>query len=231
MSYISENIQKVKEEIEEARKRSLTGEPVELITVTKTFDVPIIEQAIDAGIKIIGENKVQELTSKIEQLNDKVIYHMIGNLQSNKVKYIYQDVALIHSLDRLSLAKEIEKRGKSTDDIVHCLVQVNIGKEKTKGGLYREEVLPFVEKMMEFPHIQIDGIMTVAPNIEDIKYLRSCFRNMVSLKEEIEREKFDRINMQYLSMGMSHDFEIAIEEGANMVRIGSKIFGNRDYSK
>lgn len=229
MSVMEENLKRVREEIEKSREHSVTGEEVKLIAVTKTYGVDAIEEAIKLGVTDIGENKVQELTEKMDIIGDKVRYHMIGNLQSNKVKYIYRDVALIHSLDRLSLAKEIEKRAEQTDHIVPCLVQVNIGDEASKGGLAYDGVLPFLESILDYEHIKVEGLMAIAPNVEDEAYLRKLFRKMFALKEDIERRRYEGVHMNHLSMGMSNDFTIAIEEGANMVRVGSRIFGKRHY--
>lgn len=229
MSVMEENLKRVREEIEKSREHSVTGEEVKLIAVTKTHGVDAIEEAIKLGVTDIGENKVQELTEKMDIIGDKVRYHMIGNLQSNKVKYIYRDVALIHSLDRLSLAKEIEKRAEQTDHIVPCLVQVNIGDEASKGGLAYDGVLPFLESILDYEHIKVEGLMAIAPNVEDEAYLRKLFRKMFALKEDIERRQYEGVHMNHLSMGMSNDFTIAIEEGANMVRVGSRIFGKRHY--
>lgn len=229
MSVMEENLKRVREEIEKSREHSVTGEEVKLIAVTKTHGVDAIEEAIKLGVTDIGENKVQELTEKMDIIGDKVRYHMIGNLQSNKVKYIYRDVALIHSLDRLSLAKEIEKRAEQTDHIVPCLVQVNIGDEASKGGLAYDGVLPFLESILDYEHIKVEGLMAIAPNVEDEAYLRKLFRKMFALKEDIERRRYEGVHMNHLSMGMSNDFIIAIEEGANMVRVGSRIFGKRHY--
>lgn len=229
MSVMEENLKRVREEIEKSREHSVTGEEVKLIAVTKTHGVDAIEEAIKLGVTDIGENKVQELTEKMDIIGDKVRYHMIGNLQSNKVKYIYRDVALIHSLDRLSLAKEIEKRAEQTDHIVPCLVQVNIGDEASKGGLAYDGVLPFLESVLDYEHIKVEGLMAIAPNVEDEAYLRKLFRKMFALKEDIERRRYEGVHMNHLSMGMSNDFTIAIEEGANMVRVGSRIFGKRHY--
>ncbi|KXB65171.1 YggS family pyridoxal phosphate-dependent enzyme [Aedoeadaptatus coxii] len=226
---MEENLKRVREEIEKSREHSVTGEEVKLIAVTKTHGVDAIEEAIKLGVTDIGENKVQELTEKMDIIGDKVRYHMIGNLQSNKVKYIYRDVALIHSLDRLSLAKEIEKRAEQTDHIVPCLVQVNIGDEASKGGLAYDGVLPFLESILDYEHIKVEGLMAIAPNVEDEAYLRKLFRKMFALKEDIERRRYEGVHMNHLSMGMSNDFTIAIEEGANMVRVGSRIFGKRHY--
>lgn len=229
MSVMEENLKRVREEIEKSREHSVTGEEVKLIAVTKTHGVDAIEEAIKLGVTDIGENKVQELTEKMDIIGDKVRYHMIGNLQSNKVKYIYRDVALIHSLDRLSLAKEIEKRAEQTDHIVPCLVQVNIGDEASKGGLAYDGVLPFLESILDYEHIKVEGLMAIAPNVEDEAYLRKLFRKMFALKEDIEKRRYEGVHMNHLSMGMSNDFTIAIEEGANMVRVGSRIFGKRHY--
>ena len=229
MSVMEENLKRVREEIEKSREHSVTGEEVKLIAVTKTHGVDAIEEAIKLGVTDIGENKVQELTEKMDIIGDKVRYHMIGNLQSNKVKYIYRDVALIHSLDRLSLAKEIEKRAEQTDHIVPCLVQVNIGDEASKGGLAYDGVLPFLESILDYEHIKVEGLMAIAPNVEDEAYLRKLSRKMFALKEDIERRRYEGVHMNHLSMGMSNDFTIAIEEGANMVRVGSRIFGKRHY--
>ena len=229
MSVMEENLKRVREEIEKSREHSVTGEEVKLIAVTKTHGVDAIEEAIKLGVTDIGENKVQELTEKMDIIGDKVRYHMIGNLQSNKVKYIYRDVALIHSLDRLSLAKEIEKRAEQTDHIVPCLVQVNIGDEASKGGLDYDGVLPFLESVLDYEHIKVEGLMAIAPNVEDEAYLRKLFRKMFALKEDIERRRYEGVHMNHLSMGMSNDFTIAIEEGANMVRVGSRIFGKRHF--
>lgn len=229
MSVMEENLKRVREEIEKSREHSVTGEEVKLIAVTKTHGVDAIEEAIKLGVTDIGENIVQELTEKMDIIGDKVRYHMIGNLQSNKVKYIYRDVALIHSLDRLSLAKEIEKRAEQTDHIVPCLVQVNIGDEASKGGLAYDGVLPFLESILDYEHIKVEGLMAIAPNVEDEAYLRKLFRKMFALKEDIEKRRYEGVHMNHLSMGMSNDFTIAIEEGANMVRVGSRIFGKRHY--
>ena len=229
MSVMEENLKRVREEIEKSREHSVTGEEVKLIAVTKTHGVDAIEEAIKLGVTDIGENKVQELTEKMDIIGDKVRYHMIGNLQSNKLQYIYRDVALIHSLDRLSLAKEIEKRAEQTDHIVPCLVQVNIGDEASKGGLAYDGVLPFLESILDYEHIKVEGLMAIAPNVEDEAYLRKLFRKMFALKEDIERRRYEGVHMNHLSMGMSNDFTIAIEEGANMVRVGSRIFGKRHY--
>ncbi len=154
---------------------------------------------------------------------------MIGTLQSNKVKYIYDKAKLIHSLDRLSLAKEIEKRAKDSNIVVNCLVQVNISEEDSKGGVALSETEKFIESLLEFENLKIVGLMGIAKNTEDLSEIRSSFRKLYKLKEKLKNRNIEEIEMKYLSMGMSSDFEMAIEEGSNMVRIGSSIFGKRDY--
>ena len=228
---INDNLLEVLDEIEGARKNSITGEEVELIAVSKMHSVAEIKEAIDAGITDIGENKVQELVGKIDELGNKVKYHMIGNLQSNKVKYIYDKVELIQSLDRLSLAEEINKRAAGDNIKVNCLVEVNIADEKSKGGMPIDSVLDFIEECMSFNNIRLKGLMTVAPNTNDERFLRECFRKMFKLKEKVISQNYDNnvVDMKFLSMGMSQDFKIAIEEGSNMVRIGTNIFGKRNY--
>jgi len=200
---------------------------VKLIAVSKTQPIELIEEAISCGIRDIGENKVQELIDKMDILKDIPYYHMIGHLQTNKVKYIAEDVHLIHSLDRISLAKELNKRGVNKN--IDCLIQVNISKEDTKFGLVKDEVIPFIEEIMGFNNINIKGLMTIAPFTDDEKVLRMVFRGLYELKEEILKRRYKELNMDILSMGMTNDFEIAIEEGSNMVRVGTGIFGKRNY--
>lgn len=226
---IQENLEHITQEIKELESRSLTGEEVTLIAVTKNHGVEAIQQAVKWGIQNIGENRVQELVSKMEILGDCTNYHLIGSLQTNKVKYIYDKVTLIQSLDRMKLAEEIEKRASATETIVPCLVQVNIGEEKSKEGLALSEVEQFIYDLQEKKHLSVKGLMTILPNSEDEVYLRSLFRKMFQLKETIKKEHYTNSSMDILSMGMSGDYKIAIEEGSNMVRIGTKIFGQREY--
>ncbi len=227
---IQSNIIMIEENIEKALKRSgREGEKVELIAVTKTVDVDRINEAINTGILNIGENKVQELEKKYELIGDKVNYHMIGHLQTNKVRNIIGKTKLIHSLDSISLAKEIDKRSKNNDMITDVLIQVNVAEEESKFGLKVDEVLYFVEEILDFKNIKVRGLMTIAPNTKDEILLRNVFRTLSNLKETISRENYSNLSMEYLSMGMTNDYELAIEEGSNMVRIGSAIFGKRNY--
>ncbi len=226
---IKENLEHVNENITNALRRSGRNDSVQLIAVSKTVDTDRIREAISYGVTDIGENKVQELDSKISELGDIVNFHMIGTLQTNKVKYIIDRVKLIHSLDRISLAKELDKRAKQNNIIIDTLIQVNVAKEETKSGFTVEEVIPFIEEAITLDNIKIRGLMTIAPNSEDINLLRNVFRTLYELKEDIKGRNYKEINMDFLSMGMTHDYEIAIEEGSNMIRVGTGIFGKRNY--
>ncbi len=227
---IQSNINIIEENIEKTLKRSgREGENVELIAVTKTVDLDRINEAIGVGISNIGENKVQELDRKYDLIGDRVNYHMIGHLQTNKVKNVIGKTSLIHSLDRLSLAKELNKRSKNNDIVTDVLIQVNVAEEETKFGLKVNEVLYFIEEILDFKNIKIRGLMTIAPNTSDEIFLRNVFRTMFNLKENIISKNYKGLSMDYLSMGMTNDYELAIEEGSNMVRIGSAIFGKRNY--
>lgn len=229
--YIRDNLNNINERIEQALIRSGRKDNVHLIAVSKTVEVERIREAIEAGVTDIGENKVQELDFKISQLKDSVNYHMIGYLQTNKVKYIVDKVKLIHSLDRMSLANEIQKRAEQKGIIVDTLIEINAAGEESKAGMKMEEVLPFIESILDFKNIRIKGLMTVAPNTEDELLLRNVFRAIYNLKEDISKRNYEGVFMDYLSMGMSNDFETAIEEGSNMVRVGTGIFGKRNYQE
>ncbi len=224
---IAENLEVVKNNIEKTLIKTGRKDKIELIAVTKTIDVDRIKEAISLGVTNIGENKVQELEIKIPILENSVNYHMIGYLQTNKVKYIIDKVKLIHSLDRISLAKELDKKASQKDCITQVLLQVNVSNEETKSGLKVNELLPFIEEILELEHIKIRGLMTIAPNTTDEALLRSVFRTLYKLKEDISGRHYKNISMDYLSMGMTNDYTIAIEEGSNMVRVGTGIFGKR----
>lgn len=154
---------------------------------------------------------------------------MIGHLQTNKVRNIIGKTSLIHSLNRMSLAKELDKRSKSNNIVTDVLIQVNVAEEPSKSGFKLEEVLPFIEKILDFKNIKVHGLMTIAPYTEDEELLRKIFKAMFNLKEDIAKRNYENLTMEYLSMGMTNDYEIAIEEGSNMIRIGSGIFGERKY--
>ncbi|MDO5725407.1 MAG: YggS family pyridoxal phosphate-dependent enzyme [Tissierellia bacterium] len=228
---IKKNLEFINLQIEDAKKRVGRTDEVLLLAVTKTVDYELIDKAISLGINDIGENKPQELVKRMNHYGDKLNYHQIGSLQTNKVKYLYKNTKLIHSLDRLSLAKEINKRAKRDDLIVDCLVQVNVSKEETKSGIYLEDLEEMIEKFLEFPHIKIRGLMTMAPYTDDEKILRNVFGKTYNAARSIEQNNYENLTMEFLSMGMTHDYQIAVEEGANIVRVGTAIFGERDYSK
>ena len=229
---IKDNIMSIKQNIEEIKKESNRQEEVNLMAVTKTVDVDKVLEAIDAGITDIGENKPQELARKYEVIGDKVRYHLIGTLQTNKVKYIIDKAYMIHSLDRIALCEEIQKRAEKIDKVINCLVQVNISKEESKHGLEEEKVIDFVKQVSSnYKNIHIKGLMTMAPFIDNEKEIRKVFKGLKDLSLEIKELNLPNVEMDTLSMGMSHDYKIAIEEGATIIRVGTSIFGERNYSK
>lgn len=225
---IEKNLNNVLDRVNKAANRSGRNvDDIHIVAVTKNVDIKDILEAINLGIRNIGENRAQELREKYRLIKQPVNWHFIGRLQSNKVKYIVDKVALIHSLDRLSLAKELDKRGRKIDRIVPVLVQVNIAKEPTKGGVLEEEVFPFIEQISNLKNIKIKGFMTIAPHTSNEEKLRTCFSRLRELYESVNKKQYKNVDMQYLSMGMTNDFEIAIEEGSNMIRIGRALFGER----
>jgi len=226
---IKDNISEIENRIKETLAKKNRFDDVTLIAVSKTQPVVKIQEVLDLNHLDMGENKVQELMDKMAILGDIPRYHMIGHLQTNKVKYIADKIHLIHSLDRISLAKESNKRAKASNRLIDCLVQVNIAKEDTKFGLYKDDVIPFIEQLLTFEHIKVKGLMTIAPFTEDEKVLRETFRGLYNLKEDIIKRGYEEISMDVLSMGMTNDYEIAIEEGSNMIRVGTGIFGKRNY--
>ena len=222
---IQENINKILQNIEEAKILAPFPEPVTLVAVTKFQDVEKLRELRKTGQCIFGENRVQELLTKVEPLRDEnITWHVIGHLQTNKVRQIIDEVSMIHSLDRLSLAEEIEKRASAREKVIEVLIQVNIADEEQKFGMSKEEVPVFLEKMQDFPHLKVMGLMLIAPNYENKEAVRPIFKEMYTLFSEMKEKKLSHVEMKYLSMGMSGDYRIAVEEGANMVRIGSAIF-------
>lgn len=217
--------------IEEAQKKSRFNQSVELIAVTKTVEPDIINQAVSLGVSNIGENKVQEVQRKYPYITGDVIWHLIGTLQTNKVKYIADKVDMIHSLDRIELAKEINRQALKNNRIIKCLIQVKISEEDTKHGVEIDNVISLVREISEsYPNIMVCGLMGMAPYFEDKELTRPYFIKLRSLFDEISNLEIPGVNMQHLSMGMSGDYEIAIEEGATMVRVGTAIFGDRVYA-
>lgn len=229
---IKDNIMSIKQNIDDIRKESNRQDEVNLMAVTKTVDVDKVLEAIDAGITDIGENKPQELARKYEVIGNKVRYHLIGTLQTNKVRYIIDKAYMIHSLDRIALCEEIQKRAEKIDKIINCLVQVNISREESKHGLEPEFVIDFIKEVSSnYKNIHIKGLMTMAPFIDDEEEIRKVFKGLKDLSLHINDLNLPNVEMDTLSMGMSHDYKIAIEEGATIVRVGTSIFGQRNYNK
>lgn len=219
---IKDNYRKVRESIDEK---------VLLLAVSKTHSPDEINEAIAAGATDIGENKVQEILDKYDAV-DPVRWHMIGHLQTNKVKYIIDKVSLIHSVDSIKLASEINKRAALHDIKMNVLIQINSAGEENKYGVSYEEVRPLIEEILEkCPNIIISGLMCVVPIADDPEEVRNYFSAARKLYEDIKEEiTHENLQFEYLSMGMSHDYEVAIEEGSNLVRVGTAIFGPRNYS-
>lgn len=227
---VKDNLLIIEQNIHKALQKSgRTNDNVDIIAVTKTVGIEQINEAIDAGLNKIGENRVQELVKKYDIIGEKVEYHMIGHLQTNKVKYIIDKVSLIHSLDRLSLAKELNKRAKKSGLTVDALIQVNVAEEKSKYGLKVNQVIPFIEDISKYENIKIKGLMTIAPFVENPEEVRWVFRDLRRLSDIIKDKNYNNVEMEILSMGMTNDYEIAIEEGSNMIRIGTGLFGKRNY--
>ena len=228
---VTENLKIVEERIENACRRSgRNREDVTLIAVSKTKPVSMIQEAYDAEIRVFGENKVQELTEKYGELPSDIQWHMIGHLQRNKVKYIIDKAALIHSVDSIRLLETIDKEAAKKQMTAKVLLEVNMAKEDTKFGLMPEEVMGFIDKVPEFKHVSVEGLMTIAPNTDDPETNRQFFSALRKLSVDIADKNIDNIHMGVLSMGMTNDYEVAIEEGATMVRVGTGIFGKRNYA-
>lgn len=229
---IAENITAVKNNIEAACARAgrETGE-VSLIAVSKTKPLPMLLEAYEAGCRDFGENKVQELVDKYEQLPKDIRWHMIGHLQRNKVKYLVGRTALIHSVDSLRLAEEISKEAVKKQVTVDILVEVNVAGEESKFGTTAGETVELVEKIALLPGICVKGLMTIAPYVENPEENRQYFVNLRQLSVDIKNKNIDNVSMEILSMGMTGDYVVAVEEGATYVRVGTGIFGERNYGE
>ena len=228
---IKENLDVVEENIAIACKRvNRPRNEVTLIAVSKTKPVSMLEEVYSNNQRDFGENKVQELCDKYEVLPSDIRWHMIGHLQTNKVKYLIGKTCLIHSVDSLKLALEIEKQAAKQNCIMDILIEVNIANEETKFGLAKENVLALVREISKLPHIRIQGLMTIAPYVENPEDNRLYFRQIKQLSVDINNQNIDNVSMNILSMGMSGDYMVAIEEGATMVRVGTSIFGERIYT-
>ena len=228
---IQENIRAVQENIESAcMKVSRPKEEVTLIAVSKTKPLQMLQEAYGAGCRDFGENKVQELTDKYDQMPKDIRWHMIGHLQRNKVKYIVGKVYLIHSVDSLRLAEEISKEAVKKGVSVNVLIEVNVAGEESKFGVTCAETVRLVEKIASLPGIFVKGLMTIAPYVENSEENRQYFVNLRKLSVDIKKQNIDNVSMEVLSMGMSGDYMTAVEEGATYVRVGTGIFGERAYS-
>jgi len=228
---IQKNIQIVQENIQKACKRAgRKPSEVTLIAVSKTKPLSMIEEAYAAGMCEFGENKPQEMRDKAKVLDVPVHWHMIGTLQSNKIKYVVGTACMIHSVDSLVLAMAIEKEAEKKNLVMDILLEVNMAMEESKHGFTVEEIYSVVSEIAKMPHLSLRGLMTVAPYTENAEENRIYFRKMKELLVDINSKNIDNISMDCLSMGMSSDYEVAIEEGATMVRVGTGIFGERDYS-
>ena len=227
---ITENLEQVRKNIDEAcRMAGRDPKEVTLIAVSKTKPVSMLKEAYDAGARCFGENKVQEIMDKHPQLPEDIQWHMIGHLQRNKVKYIVEKVSMIHSVDSLRLAQTIEQEAAKHNVCVPVLLEVNVAQEESKFGLKMEEVLPLIETIADFPHIKVQGLMTIAPYVENAEDNRDFFRQLKKLSVDIEAKNINNVSMSVLSMGMTGDYQVAVQEGATMVRVGTGIFGERNY--
>ncbi|MCR5481661.1 MAG: YggS family pyridoxal phosphate-dependent enzyme [Clostridia bacterium] len=232
MGHIRENIDEINRlKDETAIKSGRKAGDVLLCAVTKTRTPEEINEAIDAGITDIGENKVQEIMDKYEHVKP-VRWHLIGHLQTNKVKYIIDKVSMIHSVDSLHLAEEIDRRAAQHGITMDILIQVNSAQEESKFGITTEETGSMIRDILEkCEHVRIRGLMCIAPFEDDSNDVRIYFAEVKKLYDEYSKLEHERLDFKYLSMGMSHDFKVAIEEGSNLIRVGTAIFGARDYSK
>ena len=228
---IKENLRNVEERVAQACLRSgRKREDVTLIAVSKTKPVSMIEEVLEEGVLDFGENKPQELKEKYEVLPENIRWHMIGHLQRNKIKYIIDKACLIHSVDSERLAQAISDKAGRRGIMMPVLVEVNIAKEESKDGIFEENAEEFIKNISKLPNIHVEGLMTIAPFVENPEENREYFKKLRKLYVDIKSKNIDNVNMCNLSMGMTGDFEVAIEEGATMVRVGTGIFGDRDYS-
>ncbi len=217
----------IKQNIEELKSK-IPGQ-VTLLAVSKTKPLEDLEDAYMAGMRDFGENKVQELVKKSENFHEDVRWHFIGQLQSNKVKYLVDSVYLIHSLSSISLLNEIEKQFSKVNKVANTLIQINIGREKSKSGILEENLYELIEAIGKCKFVSVEGIMVIIP-IGDEESNRKYFKKTKKIFDELKEKNYNNISMKILSMGMTHDFMTAIEEGSNLVRIGTGIFGERNYN-
>ncbi len=228
---LKENLKRVEDKITASCEHSgRNREDVTLIAVSKTKPVETLQEAYNIGVRVFGENKVQELVEKYETLPKDIHWHMIGHLQRNKVKYIIDKVDLIHSVDSLRLAETIDREAKKHNLTANILIEVNVAGEDSKFGVPPEELENLVDGISHFSNIQVRGLMTIAPFVENAEENRAVFARLRKLSVDIAAKNIDNVNMGLLSMGMTNDYEVAIEEGATIIRVGTGIFGERDYT-
>ncbi|MCR5293245.1 MAG: YggS family pyridoxal phosphate-dependent enzyme [Eubacterium sp.] len=226
-----DNYKEVQDNIIKAcEKAGRNPDEVTLIAVSKTKPLSDIEELIACGVKEFGENKPQEMKQKIEEVSTPVNFHLIGHLQTNKVKYVVGKAVLIHSVDSMHLAEAIEKESAKKDIITDILIEVNMAEEETKFGLSAKDTESLVREISSLPHIRIKGLMTIAPFVDDPEENRPVFRAMKELLLDIKSKNIDNVDMNILSMGMTNDYMVAVEEGSTMVRVGTAIFGARNYN-
>lgn len=229
---LEENLLEVEERIRSACERSgRRREEVTLVAVSKTKPVEMLQEAYSLGVRVFGENKVQEITAKYDCLPQDIHWHMIGHLQRNKVKYIVDKVDMIHSVDSLKLAETISQEASKRNLTVPVLIEVNVAQEDTKFGISLQEALPLIEQISLLPGLTVKGLMTIAPFVENPEENRCVFQALKKLSVDIQSKNINNVTMGVLSMGMTGDYEVAIEEGATMVRVGTGIFGARNYSR
>ena len=229
---LKENLRNVESQIQASCEKSgRQREDVTLIAVSKTKPVELLQEAYDAGVRDFGENKVQEICDKYDRLPSDIRWHMIGHLQRNKVKHIIDKVCMIHSVDSYRLAEEINIHAKKHKLVMPVLIEVNIAQEQTKFGVSKDDAMQLIEEAAHLDSIQIQGLMAVAPYVENAEENRKYFRELAKLAVDIRAKNIDDVVMRVLSMGMTGDYAVAIEEGAAMVRVGTGIFGERDYRK
>jgi pyridoxal phosphate enzyme (YggS family) len=230
MSGIEDNIKDIRSRIEKAAEKSGRGaEEIKLVAVSKTIEPERINQAIRHGIDIIGENRVQEAEAKFKEITEKVEKHLVGHLQTNKAKKAIELFDFIQSVDSERIAKEISKRALDKGKVMDVLIEVNTSAEETKFGIEPDQTLSLIETILELEGIKIKGLMTIGLFTDDPKQTRPCFKKLKELFERINSANVPNVEMRYLSMGMTSDFEVAIEEGSNMVRVGTGIFGSRRH--
>ena len=227
MDTLKKNLETIKNEISESMDLAQRKDQVLLVGVTKTFPVDVITEGLKLGINDVGENKAQEFSGKYDIIRDNVNWHFIGHLQKNKVKYVIGKAKLIHSVDSFELAEEISKRSRKLGLVQDVLIEVNVSGEESKFGVLKEKIKELLHKISDLEGIRVRGLMTMAPNIDDETIVRDVFKGLRLLKEEISIMKINNIHMDYLSMGMSQDFKWAILEGANIIRVGSSLYGKR----